>query len=314
MHRLHPERRLRAGAAGFTLIEMIVSLTVLGMLAVVMVPLLRMPTVAYLEARGRTELQSQSDLLRGKLEDDLRQALPGSIRRVQVGGVWYLEFLQTRGYGRYRQNNAAPGTCPATPASCTAAGANEFRRQCASETCFTTIGDLHTWVPGSVPVNTDFVVVDPAIAKEDVYRPSPSAYRSRITSYTTPQVSPPVRQVNFLANAFPLAAPSPDSGLFYVVSQAVTYVCDPTAGTLTRRWGYTIQTAQPTAFAGSVASALLSNRITAGTGCWFATHQLKTGPIETGSMLQVRLSLTQVVPGQVSETQPVWLQTAVRLP
>ncbi|TAK76115.1 MAG: type II secretion system protein [Aquabacterium sp.] len=318
MRRTRPDRRLRT-RAGFTLIELIIGLVVMGILAIVMVPLLRMPTQAYLEARGRTELQSQSDLLRGKLEADLAEALPGSLRVTQVGAVWYVEYLRMRGWGRLRTTNGAPGTCPPNPGGCggvPGAGATEFRRQCATETCFTTVGDLQLVSSTSPPTTTDFVVIDPAIAGANVYATAGNTYRSRITSYTTPQVSPPVRQLNFLATSFaayPYAAPTPTR--FYVVSQPVSYVCNPTAGTLTRRWGYAIQTAQPTAFAGSVSSALLSNRISA---CNFPTAPtplaLQAGGIPSGSLLRGELILRQAIPGQPDEIQPIWLQIAVKEP
>lgn len=301
---------------GFTLIELIVGITVLGVLSMIVVPLLRMPTVAYLEARSRTELQSQADLLRGKLAADLGQALPGSLRVTQAGGIWYLEFLQLRGWGRYRYNSGGPGACPATPANCPAsatAGANEFKAACATETCFTTIGDIQLSAAASPPVNTDFVVIDPAFAGSNVYNAA-LGFRSRVTAYATAQVLPPVRQISFLANAFPSAG---TDRRFYVVSQAVTYVCDPAAGTLTRRWGYAIQTLQPTAFAGAVSSALVSNRIGS---CGANPNQPRVlplptaGGLSTGSQLEMELELRQTVPGQPDEAQPVWIQVAVREP
>lgn len=70
---------------GFTLIEMVISIVVMGILFVVMMPLLRMPAQSYMEAQRRIELQQQLGLIKSKLHEDLRLAMPGSIRFVQVG-------------------------------------------------------------------------------------------------------------------------------------------------------------------------------------------------------------------------------------
>ena len=52
---------------------------------------------------------------------------------------------------------------------------------------------------------------------------------------------------------------SPDNR-FQIISYPVSYVCNPTAGTLTRYFNYTIAAAQPTAF--TVPATLLANNVT----------------------------------------------------
>ena len=81
----HPIRQ-----TGFTLMEMIISLVVLGLLSVVMLPLLSMPATAYLDAQRRLDLQAQLDLVRSKIGDGLRYALPGSLRSQDLVATCYL--------------------------------------------------------------------------------------------------------------------------------------------------------------------------------------------------------------------------------
>jgi MSHA biogenesis protein MshO len=101
---------------GFTLVELIVSITLVGILAVVAVPLVRTPMAAYMDATRRADLTGELDASVARMRDDLAQALPNSIRVRQVaGGRYFLEFLQVRASGRYRiaKNIGAP-SCPAT--------------------------------------------------------------------------------------------------------------------------------------------------------------------------------------------------------
>jgi MSHA biogenesis protein MshO len=66
----------------------------------------------------------------------------------------------------------------------------------------------------------------------------------------------------------------------------VSYACNPTAGTLTRYWGYAIALMQPTPPA-PASSALLANRVSA---CNF-TYQ--PGVTERGGLVGMTLSLSQ---------------------
>lgn len=303
---------------GFTLIEMIVGLVVLGLLAMVMVPLIQMPATAYMEARNRTELQGQADLVRSKLEDDLRTAIPGSLRTVVVGGITYFEFMQAKANGRYRGADGGPSTCPPTASKAGLATGTP-------ETCFTTIGDLSP--AGVVPVpNVDRIVID-TMEPETNGPYTTTAGRDRkatISAYATAQAAPPIRQITIVSRTFPAstladtAKPWP-ANRFYVIQQAVSYVCNPAAGTLVRRWGYAMQAAQPTAF-GNAATALLSDRVSS-CGNPLASWQapVQGSPVSAGNPKATRrgqlftadLELSRAVAGLQLETQRIWLQVPV---
>jgi MSHA biogenesis protein MshO len=85
------------------------------------------------------------------------------------------------------------------------------------------------------------------------------------------------------------AQSSPDQR-FYLVRGALTYHCNPAAGTLQRYQGYSIQQNQPTSAASaplaSAASALLANRVAA---CGFSYSQ---GSLSRNSVISLRLTMS----------------------
>lgn len=283
-----------AGAArplrGFTLMEMIISLVVLGLLATVMLPMLTLPMNSYMDARRRVELQSQLDLVRSKIADDLGLALPRSVRTVTVGNVSYLEYLQVRATGRYRNGDASPLTNFCGAAGDTLSGV---------DTCFTTLGPLNLSVAGVQPVpGLDRVaVLGPASLP---YAVGPLAPMSGLTAQGA--AGNGVR-LNFNAHAFPAMSPS---SRFYVVSQPVTYECNGNTGQLTRHWGYAIQAAQPLAFGAAIPSARLADAVNV---CAFSVDT--RGLRQTVSL---RLRLNRAAGGAPTESIEAFMQFGVREP
>lgn len=241
----------RSRHAGFTLIELIVSVVLIGILAVAAVPMLRLPMVAYLDASRRADLSSEIDVTVSKLRDDLAQALPNSVRWQQVGARWFVEFLQVRASGRYRAgNNADPIVCPLTCSN------NTFQFAC-NEDCFTTLGPLQ----GAAPVvGVDYVVVNPlgpGVPNGDPYFGGPAVVPGGIKSVLQ-SVAPAVggSRLMMTPHSFTLA---PASLRFYIVATPVSYECNPATQRLTRYWGYPIAAVQPTAFGGAPSAPLATN-------------------------------------------------------
>lgn len=281
---------------GFTLMEMTISLVVLGLLSVVMLPLLSMPATAYLEAQRRLDLQSQLDLVRSKMGDDLRYALPGSLRRQCVGTVCYFEYLEVRAVGKYRAGGAG-GTayCPAT------CKGNAFDATCAAENCMTTLGPLNLSVAGVNPVaNADYVAVLGIGAMP--YTLAPAGAMSRLTAWANRANDVGLR---FSNNDFPDPDPA-STNRVYIVSQPVTYECDETSGLLTKYWGYNVLTVQPTAFGGGVARARVADMVSR---CRIDVQT--QGLRQTAS---IRLALSRTAAGQPTESVESLLQFSVREP
>src|SRR5918911_2643011 len=109
---MHPIRRKRRAAqGGVTLIELIIVIAITAIIASGVAVFISRPMESYVDSARRAELTDIADTALRRLTRDLRTALPNSIRITQVGGVYYLEYLQTSGGGRYRaeRDNAGLG-------------------------------------------------------------------------------------------------------------------------------------------------------------------------------------------------------------
>lgn len=286
-------------ARGFTLVEMVVAIVLLGILSMVMVPLLQLPMAAHLSATRRAALASELDVTVSRLRADLAQALPNSVRVRQVGARHFVEYLEVRASGRYR-SASAPGaqSCPAT---CSAPGANDVLEFACVESCFTTLGPLD----GGAPVaGTDWVVVNPlgpGVANGDPYFGGSAmpvgGIKSRLQTIAPAGTN---QRLTMTPHGFALA---PANRRFYLIATPVSYECNPATQRLTRYWGYAVAAAQPVAF-GAAQSAPLATRITA---CSFA--YTATGGGGGGGLLTVWLRTSQPVSnlgaGQVESAESV---------
>jgi MSHA biogenesis protein MshO len=223
---------------------MVIAITLLGVLAMAAVPMLRLPMNAYMDTQRRADAMQSLDMVHTKLEADLAQALPGSVRVRQVGARWLLEYLEVRAVGRHRAGTS--GAAQACPATCSAVGNNDALEAGCSEGCFTALGALD----GAPPVpGTDWVVVNPTGAAGG--NPwlggaavVPGGIKSRLLA--TAAAADGLR-LSITPHSFASLAAS---RRFWVVSQPVTWECNPATGRIVRYWGYALAAAQPAAIVG----------------------------------------------------------------
>jgi MSHA biogenesis protein MshO len=221
---------------GLTLLELIVSLILVGILSAMTAVFLRVPMQSYFVSRQRIDLTDSVELAMRHMDQEIRQSLPSSVRRTVVGSTTYIEFLATRGSGRYRTDPAGgPGVCP---------GGDQLSTG-FSDDCTTTLGQLSTTSP---VVAGDYLVIGnkgQTVPSADAYRndAADGPNKSRITAFTSAVGVAPHTESRFLFNSFKFAAST--SQLFYVVSGPVTYACDAASGQLLRYSGYPIAFVQP---------------------------------------------------------------------
>lgn len=85
---------------GFTLIEMIMVMVIMGIIAAVAAVFISGPVKGYVDSTRRAQLSDAADIALRRLSRDLRLALPNSVR--VGGGNRFLEYIPTANGGRYR--------------------------------------------------------------------------------------------------------------------------------------------------------------------------------------------------------------------
>lgn len=223
-------RPLRHAARGFTLIEAVIVIVIIGVIGAIVGVFIRMPIQGYADSVARAEVTDEADLALRRIARDLRLALPNSIRVNADGSA--IEFLLTKTGGRYLSAEDEMG-----------GEVLDFIDP--SKVTFTVVGPM----PGLArAVAGDYVVVNNlgegvrptdaygvTLADRNVARiAAVDAAAGRITMVDNP----------FAQQTTPMPSPTQR---FQIISGAVTYRCATASdGTrvLTRHWGYAISTQQ----------------------------------------------------------------------
>ena len=89
----------RQSVKGFTLIELIMVMVVVGILSTMTTDIITLPVKSYIDLERRTTLVDTAEITLRRMQRDIRRALPNSIR---ITGGNTLELLHTTDGGRYR--------------------------------------------------------------------------------------------------------------------------------------------------------------------------------------------------------------------
>jgi MSHA biogenesis protein MshO len=241
---------------GFTLIEAVVVIVVLGVLATVVAVFIRAPVQAYADAVGRAEVSDQADLALRRMARDIRLALPNSVRVSADHSA--VEFLQTKTGARYLSAEDGVDGAPVL----------NFQDPATS---FVALRDLDG-LKNRAAVG-DYVVVynlGPGMAPADAYQYGQADSNiARITALgeqTVAAIDPhPLPLITLEGNPFATQSvpmPSPMQR-FQVVSGPVSFYCatQPDGSlALWRAWGYAIAPNQAVPPAGGQ-KALLATRL-----------------------------------------------------
>lgn len=196
-------------AAGFSLIELVIVVVLVGVLATISVQLIRQPIDASADVQRRARLADAADQAMARISRDLRLALPNSIRTSADGRA--IEMLVAPMGGRYRGRT-------------TAAGAGDVLDFAAADASF----DLLSPLPAA-PVAGQWAVVYNLTASGTQSNAWAGDNRAVIgAGSTTANV--------VLSPAFQFPFPSPSQRV-YVVDAAVQYECTAD-GRLLRHAGY----------------------------------------------------------------------------
>jgi MSHA biogenesis protein MshO len=253
---------MRATQAGFTLVEMVVVIVVATIVAGFTAFFISTPVEAYFAQVRRAELADSAEAIVRNVGEDVRVALPNSVRTASNGTVVALEMLAVVDVLRYRQAGELGGN---------AARELDFM---VSDTQFSTLGTRNN----PLQAFAYFVVNNRGAPGADAYQLSnvitpvgaggvaPDAVNAGESVVT---LNPGFR---FQWGAF-LSSPSRS---VFLVSGPVTYLCDTGAQTLWRYEGYLIAGTVSTNAAGLAASstsaALIARNVTA---CQISVTQAK---------------------------------------
>lgn len=264
--------------AGFTLIELVVVIVIIGVVATMLGTFIRLPVQGYVDLSRRAALVDSAEGALRRMARDIRIALPNSVRAQAVGSGFVLELLPTLDGGRYVTTESV------NPCAVLAIGGND--------TDFDILGSFSILVP---PINSS-LAYRLVINNPDATSGGNNAYTGTggvITPVgTTITITRPATAAACAGDAnhdhinlsalFTFSANSPRRRLFVIQSSEapITYLCDPTTGTLTRYAGYTVSAVQPTTAAALTGLGATAARV--------ADHVNACGVTTTDAQVQSR--------------------------
>jgi MSHA biogenesis protein MshO len=196
---------------GFTLLELVVSIAISSIVIVFAAMFISAPLGAYEQSNRRAVLAEDAAGAWPTMENDLRNALPNSLRARRQGNNVVIEMLEIADWARYL----------ATPAATT-----------------DTAGVIRNFTHGIDTATNYLSVNNTGIAPRDAYLPASASMTPAGSTIHILAQGTGDRIITTPAPAATLTG-SPQQ-LIYVVRGPVTYLCNENTGTLTRYSGYTI--------------------------------------------------------------------------
>lgn len=257
-------------SGGFTLIELVMTITIVGILASLSADMLTLPVKSYMDLGRRTTLIDNAEMALRRMQRDVRRALPNSVRLSADGKS--LELLHILDGGRYRTEK--DGSLGPTAGLCNGNPNDDVLTFAAADDCFEILGSLRNFTP-SATVGEALIVYNLGIASgvADAYA---GDNRSAVVNAGNN------RTLAFVAKKFPLSSPQQR---FFIVDTPVSYHCDTASGQLLRFSGYPIAATQATPPAG-IGGQLLADKLA---DCRFS---YAAGTASRAGLVTMRLTLT----------------------
>lgn len=234
---MHPEsskRRLMQRTLcshGFTIVEMVVVIAVVVILGGMSMGFIQNAIASYVSTEQNVQLSDMADSALRKMNRDIHNALPNTVRVTSNGADSFVEFIPILTAGRYRAGVKADGS--GDPLLFTSA-----------DTSFDVLGP-----PVDIAAGNKLVMYNLGIQGAD-------AYEGGANWVTLTSTGNGLSNLTFPAKQFALASPN---NRFFVVGNASSYACDMTNGRLLYYDGYGIQTSQPSSL--SALNALATPRV-----------------------------------------------------
>ncbi len=245
---------MKAPAAGFTLVELIITITITGIVVSFAAFFIAAPIRGFTDQTRRAELVDSAESTLRRMGRDIRRALPNTIRTTTSGSITALEILSAVEGVRYRAG-PPPGA------------ANARLIFTAADGAFNSIGVFKAITKPFSSTTHYLSVFNVGIAGANAYELS-NVITPAGTQIDIDAAAEAGEDNVLLSPSFQFAFPSPRQRI-YLVDTPVSFLCDTATGNLTRYAGYAIATNQADRdsdaelLAAGAVAALLSDNLTA---------------------------------------------------
>lgn len=268
---------------GFTLVELVMVIVILGIIGGMVAVFMRAPIDAYFSAGQRAALTDVADTAVRRMSRDLRKALPNSINVTSVGTDPCLVFIPTRNGGRYREQNRASGDGKGL----------DFTK---ADGTFNMLGRNADWTADQQMLANDLVAVyNLGITGSDAYAGNNVVRISSLAADTS--AAPEETTINLVSDKlFPLESGSKRFHVIPTEENVVAYIC--TGGNLRRTATPGIITSPSSVFTGAAPASycgtggpILATNVSS---CAFVynPNPVLTGDQTRNGLVQIKLSLT----------------------
>jgi len=208
--KISPPKFKAQNTHGFTLIELIMVIVIVGIMATITTDIITLPIKSYIDLERRTTLVDSAEMSLRRMQRDIRRALPNSIR-ITSGTV--IELLHTSDGGRYRAKLASDGS-------------GNILDFTSADNSFDVLGSLN-----AIP-NGELVIYNLGSTTADAYAGNNRETIANISTINSITLSS--------AKLFPLQSPQQR---FFIVDTPITYSCN--SGELRRYDNYSISSSAP---------------------------------------------------------------------
>lgn len=219
---------------GFTLVELVVAITIGAIIVGFTVMLLRAPVDAYLDQSERSRLTDALNDVTISLDTDLRSAIPNTVRIRNAGTRSIVEFVKYDAVGFF------------SPAPDLGDSSRELDFGTAGDS-FAIFGRLNPNATSPYTVSR-LVVGNKGTLNANVYQGTNVITPANTSILITPKTTQEEAVVLPLAFKFVIQAPPPaPTNRIFSVSGPITYICNFATGFVRRYSNYPINAAIPTA-------------------------------------------------------------------
>ena len=269
----------RTSQSGFSLIELIVVVVLLGVLAGGAGLLIVNPIVAYDAQVRRQQLVDQGEMALRQIARDVRRALPNSLRVTPVGAGFAVEMANTIDGARYRDEVGGEFIV-----------VNDTLEFVASDTDFNLLGLFNVLSLGVLPAGQRLVIYNTSAAgiySDAALNNNPGIVTTTGTTLTlstnTPATEDAEHHIN-MSPAFQFSQQSPGQRVF-VIDGPTSYICNPATDQIVRYRNYAFSEVQPTPPVGGSSDLVVSQL----GGC---NMTYNPGTSQRGGILTIEITIT----------------------